>query len=304
MAEHMTFLPKKNLLSLDELLRVSRIFVKLGVNKIRITGGEPLVRRDVMFLFNGLGNMMQDSSLHELTLTTNATQLHKYAQDLVLAGVKRINVSLDTVDPAMFNTLTRWGKIETVLKGIHVALNAGLKVKINAVALASIDFSHTLKLVDFCAQHKLDLTFIEVMPMGDIGNEQRTDQYLPLSSLKKQLTDTLTLTPSNHSTGGPASYMNCAETGARIGFIAPQTANFCSDCNRVRMTCTGTVYTCLGQSHSAELLPLLRDTNISDNDIAQVLIKTVADKKKGHNFLISKEQTLDPLDRHMNVTGG
>ena len=257
MAEEMTFLPRKDVLSLEELDRLSSAFIRQGVRKLRITGGEPLVRRDVMKLFRSLGNRL-GNGLDELTLTTNGTQLAKYARDLAAAGVKRINVSLDTLDPARFTRITRWGKLDRVLEGIAAAQSAGLHVKINAVALRGENEDEIGDMLAWCGANGHDLCLIETMPMGDIGGD-RTDQYLPLSIVRARLRQRFTLAETAFKTGGPARYFDVVETGTRIGFITPMTHNFCESCNRVRLTCTGTLYMCLGQDDAADLRAVMRD---------------------------------------------
>ncbi|NNE85824.1 MAG: GTP 3',8-cyclase MoaA, partial [Alphaproteobacteria bacterium] len=246
MAEDMTFLPKADVLSLEELDRLCSAFVDMGVRKLRLTGGEPLVRKNVMWLVDRLGRHLKSGALDELTLTSNGTQLAKHAGALADAGVRRINVSLDTLDPNKFATITRWGNLDQVLDGLAAAKQAGLAVKINTVALKGINDDELDRLLTWCGECGFDLTFIEVMPMGEIG-EQRIDQYLPLSMVRAKLAETWTLTDSDHQTGGPARYMEVKETGQKLGFITPLTHNFCESCNRVRLTCTGTLYMCLGQ---------------------------------------------------------
>ena len=257
MAEEMTFLPRRDVLSLEELDRLCSAFIRQGVRKLRITGGEPLVRRDVMKLFRSLGNRL-GNGLDELTLTTNGTQLAKHARELVAAGVRRVNVSLDTLDPARFTRITRWGKLDKVLEGIDAAQAAGLHVKINAVALRGENEDEIGDMLAWCGAHGHDLCLIETMPMGDIGGD-RTDQYLPLSIVRAKLRQRFTLAETGFKTGGPARYFDVAETGARVGFITPMTHNFCESCNRVRLTCTGTLFMCLGQDDAADLRAVMRD---------------------------------------------
>ena len=301
MAEDMTFLPKRELLTLEELDRLCAAFIRLGTTKIRITGGEPLVRRDIMRLFGSLGSRI-GQGLNELTVTTNGTQLTKYADALHAAGVRRINVSLDSLDPARFTQLTRWGKIEPTLDGIFAAKAAGLAVKINAVAMKGVNEDEFDRMIAWCGEHGLDLCLIETMPMGEIS-EDRTAQYLPLSIVRARLRKTWTLEDTDYRTGGPARYFNIRETGRRIGFITPMTHNFCESCNRVRLTCTGTLYMCLGQDDSAEFRPLLRD-GVSDGELDDAIRAAIARKPKGHDFIIDRRHEGPSVGRHMSVTGG
>ena len=306
MAEDMTFLPKAEILSLEELDRLCGRFIKLGVRRLRLTGGEPLVRRNVMSLFESLGRHVASGDLDELTLTTNGSQLAKHAEGLAKAGVRRVNVSLDSLDPATFAAITRWGKLEQVLDGVFAAKAAGLSVKINAVAMKGVNDQEFDRLIAWCGEHGFDLTFIEVMPMGDIG-DQRLDQYLPLSLVRAQIAKTWTLTESAHRTGGPARYFNVAETGGRLGFITPLTHNFCESCNRVRLTCTGTLYMCLGQEDAADLRAPLRASDGSANGDAtldQAILDAIARKPKGHDFVIDRRNSGPAVSRHMSVTGG
>ena len=270
MSENMTFLPKRDLLTLEELDRLCTSFIGLGVRKLRITGGEPLVRRDIMSFFQGMSRHLQSGALEELTLTTNGSQLHRFAGDLYAAGVRRINISIDTLDEAKFAEITRWGKLVNVLRGIDAALEAGLKVKLNAVALKDFNESELFDLTEFCDARDMDLTFIEVMPMGDLGEEDRVGQYWALSDLQAKLATRYTLTDLPDRTGGPARYLRLGETGQRVGLITPLTHNFCESCNRVRVTCTGEIYTCLGQEGSADLREPLRASernNVLENAI-------------------------------------
>ncbi|HTN12412.1 MAG TPA: GTP 3',8-cyclase MoaA [Acetobacteraceae bacterium] len=301
MAEDMTFLPKAQILSLEELERLCTAFIRLGTNKIRITGGEPLVRRDVMKLFARLGARL-GHGLNELTVTTNGTQLAKHAEALAAAGVKRINVSLDTLDPGKFTAITRWGKIDKTLDGIFAARAAGLAIKINAVALKGFNEDEYDRMLTWCGEHGFDLCLIETMPMGEIDAD-RTDQYLPLSLVRSRLRKTWTLEDTDYATGGPARYYNVAETGRRIGFITPMTHNFCESCNRVRLTCTGTLYMCLGQEDSADFRTLLR-AGASDDDIDEAIHAAIARKPKGHDFVIDRRHGKPAVGRHMSVTGG
>jgi cyclic pyranopterin phosphate synthase len=301
MAEDMTFLPKAQILSLEELERLCTAFIRLGTNKIRITGGEPLVRRNVMKLFARLGARL-GHGLNELTVTTNGTQLAKHAEALAAAGVKRINVSLDTLDPGKFTAITRWGKIDKTLDGIFAARAAGLAIKINAVALKGFNEDEYDRMLTWCGEHGFDLCLIATMPMGEIDAD-RTDQYLPLSLVRSRLRKTWTLEDTDYATGGPARYYNVAETGRRIGFITPMTHNFCESCNRVRLTCTGTLYMCLGQEDSADFRTLLR-AGASDDDIDEAIHAAIARKPKGHDFVIDRRHGKPAVGRHMSVTGG
>ena len=302
MAEDMTFLPKAEILSLEELDRLCGRFIHLGVRKLRLTGGEPLVRRNVMSLFESLGRHVASGALEELTLTTNGSQLAKHAEGLRKAGVRRITVSIDSLDPDTFTAMTRWGKLEPVLDGVFAAKAAGLSVKINTVAMKGVNDKEFDRLISWCGEHGFDLTFIEVMPMGEIG-DQRLDQYLPLSLVRAQLAKTWTLTESSHRTGGPARYYSVAETGGRLGFITPLTHNFCESCNRVRLTCTGTLYMCLGQEDAADLRAPLRASS-SDALLDQAIRDAIARKPKGHDFVIDRRNNGPAVSRHMSVTGG
>jgi cyclic pyranopterin phosphate synthase len=301
MAEDMTFLPKAQILSLEELERLCTAFIRLGTNKIRITGGEPLVRRNVMKLFARLGARL-GHGLNELTVTTNGTQLAKHAEALAAAGVKRINVSLDTLDPGKFTAITRWGKIDKTLDGIFAARAAGLAIKINAVALKGFNEDEYDRMLTWCGEHGFDLCLIETMPMGEIDAD-RTDQYLPLSLMRARLEREFTLKDIPYKTGGPARYVEVAETGGRLGFITPMTHNFCESCNRVRLTCTGTLYMCLGQEDSADFRTLLR-AGASDDDIDEAIHAAIARKPKGHDFVIDRRHGKPAVGRHMSVTGG
>jgi GTP 3',8-cyclase len=303
MAEDMTFLPKSEILSLEELDRVCSAFVSLGVRKLRLTGGEPLVRRDIMTLFKSLGRHLKSGALDELTVTTNGSQLARHAEALREAGVKRVNVSLDTLDPGKFAAITRWGKLEKVLAGIEAAKQAGLAVKINTVALKGVNEEECDRLIAWCGAEGFDLTFIEVMPMGEIGGEVRLDQYLPLSLLRSRLAKQWTLDEIDYRTGGPARYMRVRETGGRLGFITPLTHNFCESCNRVRLTCTGTLYMCLGQEDAADLRAPLRQSE-SDEALIAAIHEAIARKPKGHDFVIDRRHTRPAVARHMSVTGG
>jgi len=303
MAEDMTFLPKADVLSLEELDRLSSAFVRLGVRKLRLTGGEPLVRRNIMSLIRNLGRHLESGDLDELTLTTNATQLGRFADELYAAGVRRLNVSLDTLDANKFKAITRWGDLDKVKAGLEAAKQAGLKIKINTVALKGVNDDEFNRLIAWCGEEGFDLTFIEVMPMGDIGNEERLDQYLPLSMVRSQLSKDWTLTESDHRSGGPARYMTIEETGQRLGFITPLTHNFCESCNRVRLTCTGTLYMCLGQEDAADLRAPLRASD--DDAVLEAAIReAITRKPKGHDFIIDRRNSGPAVPRHMSVTGG
>ena len=303
MAEDMTFLPKAEILSLEELDRLCSAFIRKGVKKLRLTGGEPLVRRNIMSLFRSLGRHLDTGALSELTVTTNGSQLARYADELKSAGVKRINVSLDTLDPEKFTAITRWGKLGQVMDGLDAAKRAGLAVKINAVALKGVNDDEFDRLIGWCGEQGFDLTLIEVMPMGDIGGETRIDQYLPLSIVRGQLQRHWTLDETDYRTGGPARYYNVRETGRRIGFITPMTHNFCESCNRVRLTCTGTLYMCLGQHDSADLRAPLR-ASPSDALLDAAIDEAIARKPKGHDFIIDRRHAKPAVSRHMSVTGG
>ena len=303
MAEDMSFLPKAEVLTLEEIDRVCSAFVKLGTRKLRLTGGEPLVRKGIHELIHSLGRHVKAGDLDELTLTTNGTMLFKYAGDLVEAGVKRINVSLDTLDPHKFQAITRWGRLDKVIGGLMAAKEAGLKVKINTVALKGVNDDEIHRLVGWCGEHGFDLTFIEVMPMGEIGDSARLDQYLPLSMLRAELDRRWTLEEIDYRTGGPARYVRVGETGCRIGFITPLTHNFCESCNRVRLTCTGTLYMCLGQEDAADLRTPLRMSDDDDLLIGAVR-EAIARKPKGHDFIIDRRHKGPAVPRHMSVTGG
>ena len=302
MAEDMTFLPKAELLSLEELDRLCSTFVRLGVRKLRLTGGEPLVRRDIMSLFRRLGRHLDSGALDELTLTTNGSRLAHHAAALAAAGVKRVNVSIDTLDPAKFTAITRRGMLEPVLDGVFAAKAAGLDVKINAVALRGVNDDEFDHMLAWCGEHGFDLTVIEVMPMGEIG-PQRVDQYLPISLLRADLAKRWTLEDTDYRTGGPARYVTVRETGRRLGFITPLTHNFCESCNRVRVTCTGTLYMCLGQEDAADLRAPLR-ASPDDALLEAAIAEAIARKPKGHDFIIDRRHQGPSVSRHMSVTGG
>ncbi len=303
MAENMSFLPKAHVLTLEELDRLSSAFVARGVRKLRLTGGEPLVRRGIMTLISSLSRHLQSGTLDELTLTTNGSQLAKYAPEIKACGVQRLNVSLDTLDPEKFRAITRWGSLQQVLAGIDAAQAAGLKIKINAVALKGVNDDEFSRLIDWAHGRGMDLTLIEVMPLGEIGEEGRLDQYLPLSMVRARLAERYTLTDIDYRSGGPARYVRVAETGGRLGFITPLTHNFCESCNRVRVTCTGTLYMCLGQEDAADLRKPLRASE-SDDPLFAAIDEAIGRKPKGHDFVIDRRHKRPALARHMSVTGG
>jgi len=303
MSENMNFLPKADLLTLEELDKMCSAFISQGVEKLRITGGEPLVRRNIMEFFESISRHLKTGDLKELTLTTNGSQLHRFAEKLSEIGIKRINVSLDTLNEQKFSKITRWGRLSQVLKGIDAALAAGIKIKINTVALKDFNEDELEEIVQWCANRKMDLTFIEVMPMGDIGNENRLNQYWPLSDLRKKLSETWTLYDTDEQTGGPARYVRLNETGQKIGFITPMTHNFCESCNRVRLTCTGELYQCLGQEDQVDLRKVLR--NHSDTEpLIQAIHNAISKKPKGHDFDYSRQSISGQMTRHMSHTGG
>ena len=302
MAEHMTFLPKADLLTLEELDRLCSAFVGLGVEKLRITGGEPLVRKGIMTFFRAMSRHLDSGALKELTLTTNGSQLARFAPELADCGVRRINVSLDTLDPAKFAEITRWGRLPQVLEGIRAATAAGLRVKINAVALKGFNEDELFPLVDWCASEGHDLTFIEVMPMGEMEGD-RLDQYWPLSDLRARLAERFTLTDLAERTGGPARYVRLEETGQKIGFITPLSHNFCESCNRVRLTCTGELYMCLGQEDRADLRAVLRASD-DPATLDAAIRAAIARKPKGHDFDYSRQKVEGQMPRHMSHTGG
>jgi len=302
MAEHMSFLPKADLLTLEELDRLCSAFVAKGVRKLRLTGGEPLVRRGIMTLFASLSRHLKSGALDELTVTTNGSQLAKYAAELKGHGVERINVSLDTLDPDKFRAITRWGDLDKVLTGIEAARAAGLAVKINAVALKDLNEEEIPDLMKWAHGKGMALTLIEVMPMGDVG-AGRIDQYVPLSLLRARLAQQFTLTDLDDDTGGPARYARVSETGGKLGFITPMTHNFCEACNRVRITCTGTLHTCLGHEDASDLRRPLRAS--ADNDLLSAAIdRAIGLKPKGHDFIIDRRHNRPSVSRHMSVTGG
>ncbi len=303
MAEEMNFLPKRELLTLEELDRVCSAFVRLGVKKLRLTGGEPLVRRDIMTLFRSLGRHLKSGALEELTLTTNGSQLARYAGELRECGVERVNVSLDTLDAEKFAEITRRGRLDQVLAGLDAAKRAGLRIKINAVALRGVNEDEIVDLVQWCGDQGHDLVLIEVMPMGDIGGESRLEQYLPLSLVRARLERRWTLDETDYRTGGPARYATVRETGRRVGFITPLTHNFCESCNRVRLTCTGTLYMCLGQEDAADLRAPVRQSE-SDEPLERAIHEAIGRKPKGHDFIIDRRHQRPAVARHMSVTGG
>ena len=302
MAEDMTFLPKKDLLTLEELDRLCSAFVDLGVRKIRLTGGEPLVRRNIMSLVRSLGRHLRSGALAELTITTNGSQLDRFASELYEYGVRRVNVSLDTLDPARFQAITRWGKYDKVMAGIAAAKAAGLHIKLNMVALKGVNEDEFDRMIAWCGAEGFDLTLIETMPLGDIDGD-RTDQYLPLSLVRARLERRWSLTDLPDRTGGPARYVRIEETGGRLGFITPLTHNFCESCNRVRVTCTGRMYMCLGQEDEADLCTPLRASE-GDELLRAAILDGIARKPKGHDFVIDRRHRRPALKRHMSVTGG
>ena len=302
MSENMTFLPKRDVLTLEELDRMCTAFVEKGVRKIRLTGGEPLVRRNIMSLIGDLSRHLKTGALEELTLTTNGSQLRRFADELYGHGVRRLNVSLDTLDPQKFKDITRWGDLDKVLDGIRAAQDAGLAIKINMVALKNFNEDEIESMLEWCHSESMDLTLIETMPLGDIDGD-RTDQYLPLSVVRAQLLDKYELEDIPYKTGGPARYVNVKQTGGRLGFITPMTHNFCESCNRVRLTCTGTLYMCLGQEDAADLRAPLRASE-GNELISQAIDEAILRKPKGHDFIIDRRQKRPALSRHMSVTGG
>jgi len=302
MAENMTFLPKKDLLTLEELDRLCSAFIAKGVRKLRLTGGEPLVRRNIMWLIRSLSRHLESGALDELTLTTNGSQMPRFAQELYEAGVRRVNISMDTLDPEKFQKITRWGRLDQVMSGIDAAQDAGLHVKINAVALKDVNEHEIEEMLRWAHGRGMDLTLIETMPLGDIDGD-RTDQYLPLSTVRARLAEQFTLEDIPYKTGGPARYVQVAETGGRLGFITPLTHNFCESCNRVRLTCTGTLYMCLGQEDAADLRAPLRASE--GNELLNAAIdEAISRKPKGHDFVIDRDRKQPAVNRHMSVTGG
>ncbi|MFQ5623340.1 MAG: GTP 3',8-cyclase MoaA [Paracoccaceae bacterium] len=304
MSESMTFLPRADLLSLEELDRMCSIFIGLGVRKLRITGGEPLVRKGIMTFFRAMSRHLSSGRLRELTLTTNASQLRRFAGQLADCGVRRVNVSLDTLDEVKFREITRRGRFAQVMDGIDAAVESGLAVKINAVALKGTNDDEIHDIVEWCGARGFDLTFIEVMPMGDMGEADRLDQYWPLSDVRRELESRWTLQDIPLSTGGPARYVRVHETNGRIGFITPLTHNFCENCNRVRLTCTGQLYMCLGQDDDADLRKVLRANPGDDEAVVAAIHKAIARKPKGHDFDYSRQKIQGEVARHMSHTGG
>ncbi|MBO0345028.1 GTP 3',8-cyclase MoaA [Roseibium limicola] len=302
MAENMTFLPKKEILSLEELDRLCSAFIEKGVRKLRLTGGEPLVRKNIMVLFRSLSRHLESGALEELTVTTNGSQLTKLSRELYDCGVRRINVSLDTLDDERFKAVTRWGNLQKVLDGIEAAKAAGLQVKINMVALKGVNEHEIIPMMTWCHANGHDLTLIETMPLGEI-DEDRTDQYLPLSMVRAQLAERFTLTDIPYKTGGPARYVTVEETGGRMGFITPMTHNFCETCNRVRVTCTGQLYMCLGQDDMADLRAPLRASE-GNELLSDAIDEAIGRKPKGHDFIIDRRTKQPAVTRHMSVTGG
>lgn len=304
MSENMQFLPKKELLTLEELDRLCSTFVGMGVQKLRITGGEPLVRRDIMTFFKAMSRHLDTGALQELTLTTNGSQLERFADDLYAAGMRRINVSLDTLDDDKFARVTRWGRLPQVLKGLDAAQRAGLRVKINAVALKGFNEDELFTMTQWCASRDMDLTWIEVMPMGDMGETDRIGQYWSLNDVRDALRTQYTLTDLTERSGGPARYVRIEETGQKIGFITPLSHNFCESCNRVRLTCTGELYMCLGQEDMADLRAPLRDHPNTSEPLENAIRRAIERKPKGHDFDYSRQQISGQMSRHMSHTGG
>jgi len=302
MSENMTFLPRKDLLSLEELDRLCTVFVEKGVKRLRLTGGEPLVRRGIMDFIGKFSRHLASGALDELTLTTNGTQLSKYADQLADCGVRRLNVSLDTLDADRFKKVTRWGTLSKVLEGIEAAHKAGLKIKINMVAVKGFNETEIIPMMKWCHEQGMDLTMIETMPLGEIEHD-RNDQFISVSDIRKMLKTDYTLSDIPYKTGGPARYVKVEETGGRLGFITPMSHNFCESCNRVRLTCTGTLYMCLGQDDAADLRAPLRQS--ADNRLVHSAIdEAIARKPKGHDFLIDRDQKGPAVARHMSTTGG
>lgn len=304
MAENMQFLPKKELLTLEELDRLCSTFVGMGVQKLRITGGEPLVRRDIMTFFNGMSRHLNSGALKELTLTTNGSQLERFADDLYAAGMRRINVSLDTLDEDKFARVTRWGRLPQVLRGLDAAQRAGLRVKINAVALKRFNEDELFTMIEWCASRDMDLTWIEVMPMGDMGEIDRIGQYWSLKDVRAALETQYQLTDLAERSGGPARYVRIEETGQKIGFITPLSHNFCESCNRVRLTCTGELYMCLGQEDMADLRAPLREHPGDTQHLETAIRRAIERKPKGHDFDYSRQTISGQMSRHMSHTGG
>lgn len=302
MSENMTFLPKNDLLTLEELDRLCSVFISCGIKRIRLTGGEPLVRKNLMWFISRLSSYVDSGHLDEITLTTNGSQLMKYAEDLAKNNIKRINVSLDTLNEELFSKITRWGNLPKVLDGIKVAQKAGIKIKINTVALKNINDKEIPKIIEWAHNGGMDITVIETMPMGDIDGD-RTEHYLPLSGLRSTLEKKYTLNDIPYKTGGPARYVEIKETGGVLGFITPLSHNFCESCNRIRVTCTGTLYMCLGQEDAADLLTPIRQ-GADDNSIKNVIYEAISRKPKGHDFIIDRKHNKPSISRFMSVTGG
>ena len=304
MSEKMQFLPKKDLLTLEELDKICSVFIEMGITKLRITGGEPLVRRNILSFFKSISRHLITGDLKELTLTTNGSQLKKFARPLFDLGVKRVNISLDTLNPEKFKRITRWGKLDQVLDGIQEAKEAGLAIKINKVALKKTNQDELNKFIQWCGDEGFDLTFIEVMPMGDFGEEDRLDQYWSLKDLREELDKKWTLKDLSLNTGGPARYSEISETGQKVGFITPLTHNFCESCNRVRMTCTGQLFMCLGQEEDADLRSALREGSDNDHLLRKRIMQAVDRKPKGHDFDYSRKKISGQMSRFMSHTGG
>ena len=304
MSEKMQFLPKKDLLTLEELDKICSVFIEMGITKLRITGGEPLVRRNILSFFKSISRHLITGDLKELTLTTNGSQLKKFARPLFDLGVKRVNVSLDTLDPEKFKRITRWGKLDQVLDGIQEAKEAGLAIKINKVALKKTNQDELNKFIQWCGDEGFDLTFIEVMPMGDFGEEDRLDQFWSLKDLREEIDKKWTLKDLSLNTGGPARYSEISETGQKVGFITPLTHNFCESCNRVRMTCTGQLFMCLGQEEDADLRSALREGSDNDHLLRKRIMQAVDRKPKGHDFDYSRKKISGQMSRFMSHTGG
>tara|TARA_B100000242_G_scaffold10976_1_gene7004 strand:+ start:1 stop:906 length:906 start_codon:yes stop_codon:yes gene_type:complete len=301
MVEDMQFLPKKDILSIEEIEDICRVFMKLGTKKIRLTGGEPLVRKGIMKVINNLGKEV-GRSLDELTITTNGSQLEAKAEELYNAGVRRINVSLDHLNPVKFREITRWGNLEKVKRGLRKAHEVGLKIKINTVAISKFNQQHLSEILVWCGENNFDMTIIEIMPMGDIGGNKRYDQYLPLSQVRKELEKQFTLEDLPERTSGPARYVSVKETKNKLGFITPLTHNFCESCNRVRLTCTGILYMCLGQNDNADLKTVLREKGL--NALEDAIKLAIERKPRGHDFEISRQSSNVSVGRHMSLTGG
>ena len=304
MSENMVFLPKRDLLQLEELAFLAKVFVQRGVKKIRLTGGEPLVRKNILYLIKEM-NALKEQGLEEITITTNGTLLHKYAQDLYQNGVRRVNISIDSLNKEKFKEITRWGNLDQVLHGIEEADHAGLKIKLNIVALKNTNEDEIFHFIEWAGKRNYDITFIEVMPMGDIGTEGRLDQYWPLSMVRAKIEQAYTLMDIDYQTSGPARYVHCKETDGKIGFITPLTHNFCEACNRVRITCTGEIYLCLGQEHKLNLREVMRQHPYDTLALSGALDEALLMKPKGHDFVYSRRKSKNiSVDRHMSVTGG